>query len=74
MKLCSILCFNKIHIFRTASTEYGLRHAHIHDCGLVVSNAFPFIAASPDGKVCENGECGLLEIKCSFLARDMITS
>ena len=52
----------------------SVEHAHIHDCGLVVNNAFPFIAASPDGKICENGECGLLEIKCPFLARDMFIS
>ena len=76
--------------FRTAATNYGLsrekharemfakhksvENAHIHDCGLVVNNAFPFIAASPDRKICENCECGLLEIKCQFLVRDMFIS
>lgn len=82
--------FQRNSHFRTAATDYGLsrekearemfakhksvENAHIHDCGLVVNNAFPFIAASPDGKICENGECGLLEIKCPFLARDMFIS
>ena len=53
----------------------SVENAHIHDCGLVVNYAFPFQAASPDVKKnCENGECGLLEIKCPFLAGDMFIS
>ena len=31
---------------------------------------FPFIAATPDGKICANGQSGLLEIKCPFSVRD----
>lgn len=76
--------------FKTAATEYGLSrekqareifaqkksamNSHFHDCGLVVNNEFPFLAATPDGKICENGECGLGEIKCPYLARDMLIS
>ena len=52
----------------------SVENAHIQDYGLVVNNAFPFIAVSPEGNICENGECGLLEIKCPFLARDMFIS
>jgi len=44
---------------------------HVHNCGLVVNPTFPCIAASPDGKVCENGITGLLEVKCPYSIRDM---
>jgi hypothetical protein len=44
---------------------------HIHDCGLVINPRFPFLAASPDGKVCLEGETGVLEVKCPFSARDL---
>lgn len=51
-----------------------VRHSHKKfvpsSCGLFISKEFPFLAASPDGKV----EClccgkGLLEIKCSYSFR-----
>lgn len=75
--------------FKTAATEYWLSrkkqareffaqksavNSHFHDCGLVVNNEFPFLAATPDGKICENGECKLLEMKCPYLARDIMIS
>ena len=46
---------------------------HVHECGFVVNPAFPFIGASPDGKVCDSTshESGILEIKCPFSIRDM---
>ena len=44
---------------------------HVHDCGLIVNPLFPCLGASPDGKVCDNGETGLLEVKCPFSARNM---
>lgn len=44
---------------------------HVHDCGLVVNPSFSFLGASPDGKVCIDGETGVLEIKCPYAARDM---
>jgi len=44
---------------------------HVHDCGLVVNPAFPYLGASPDGKVCDGGIAGILEVKCPFLLRDM---
>ena len=39
---------------------------HLHERGLVVTNEFPFLGASPDGKVCDAGQCGILEIKCPY--------
>lgn len=75
---------------KSAATEYGLsreklareklaklksvQNAHLHDCGLIINNAFPFLAATPDGKLCEHGECGIFEIKCPYLARDLSIS
>ena len=44
---------------------------HIHKCRLIVNKEFAFIGASSDGKVCDNGQCGLIEIKCPFTARSM---
>ena len=35
-----------------------------------MNQAFPFIAATPDGKIYENGQSGILEIKCPFSVRD----
>jgi len=43
---------------------------HIHDCGLVINKEFIFLGATPDGKVCENGKCGIIEIKCPYTARN----
>lgn len=73
--------------FSTTATDYGLSrekiakekyatlkyatNSHIHDCGLIINNSFPFLAATPDAKVCEGNECGILEIKCPYIARDM---
>ena len=65
--------------------EYGKRHEktakekylelypsrHLHECGFVVNNEFSFLGASPDGKLCDNGVCGIVEIKCPFSARKM---
>jgi hypothetical protein len=45
-------------------------HVHIHKCGLVINEAFSFLGASPDGKVCDAGECGIMEIKCPYNARN----
>ena len=44
---------------------------HVHDCGLVVNPAYSFLAATPDGKVCDGGHTGILEIKCPYSARNM---
>ena len=44
---------------------------HIHECGLVIINEFNFLGASPDGKVCDNGETGILEVKCPYSARNL---
>ena len=52
----------------------SVENAHIHDCGLILNTAFPSIAVLFDGKLCENGECGLLKIECPFLAIDVFIS
>jgi hypothetical protein len=31
---------------------------------------FPFLGATPDGKVCQNGQSGILEVKCPYVIRD----
>ena len=44
---------------------------HIHDCGLKINPELSFLGASSDGKVCDSGTTGILEIKCPYTARDM---
>ncbi|XP_033729693.1 uncharacterized protein LOC117318872 [Pecten maximus] len=44
---------------------------HFHECGLVVNPEFSFLGASPDGKLCCDGQSGIAEIKCPFSARNM---
>lgn len=69
--------------FTAAATCYGTSNegpakvkyqkqtgCHVHDCGFVVNPDFPFLGASPDGKVCDNGSAGLLEVKCPYSIRD----
>ncbi|XP_069138391.1 uncharacterized protein [Argopecten irradians] len=81
-KYLSRLLFNKNQ--SCAAMEYGKRKEknarkayvakagnHVHDCGLIINPAFPHLGATPDGKVCENGKTGILEIKCPFSARQM---
>lgn len=48
--------------------EYTSRH--FHDCGLVINKEFSFLGATPDGKICDNGNSGIAEIKCPYTARD----
>ena len=73
--------------FKSAATCYGTASEkvainiyrkktgnHVHNCGLVVNPKFPCIAASPDGKVCDNGVSGILEVKCPYSIRDMTIS
>jgi hypothetical protein len=70
--------------FNSTSTSYGIANEkkaremyvkrqglHVHDCGLCVNPEFPFLGATPDGIVCEEGTCGIIEIKCPYSARDM---
>lgn len=70
--------------FTSASTSYGISNEkvarnmyrkktgnHVHDCGLLINPNFPCIGATPDGKVCHEGQAGILEIKCPFSVRDM---
>ena len=69
--------------FSSAPTSYGKNHErgaveaytkasgiHTHKSGLIVNPAFPFLGASPDGKICDNGVCGFLEVKCPYSTRD----
>jgi len=44
---------------------------HLHECGFVVNNEFPFLGATPDGKLCDKGKVGIIEVKCPFKARDL---
>ena len=44
---------------------------HVHDCGLIINPNFPFLGASPDGKVCKDGVCGIIEVKCPFSAKGL---
>ena len=56
----------------TARKLFVQKHGKcVHDCGFCVNPEFPFLGATPDGKVCDSGECGILEIKCPYPARDM---
>jgi hypothetical protein len=69
----------------SAAMDYGRKHEkdgkakyldtfpsrHIHDCGFVINNEFNFLGASPDGKICDNGDTGLVEVKCPYSARNM---
>lgn len=77
--------FNKTII--AASITYGCRHeehakakylevfakdnVHLHKCGFVVNPEFSFLGATPDAKVCKNGKCGIMEIKCPFSCRNL---
>lgn len=68
-----------------APLDYGKRHEksakakylieykdrHFHECGLVVNKNFMFLGASPDGILCDNGQSGIVEIKCPYTARNM---
>ena len=49
----------------------------VYYSGLIVSPAFPYLGASPDGKVMDRNasdKFGLLEIKCPFKYRNEIPS
>lgn len=57
---------------KAAKIMYARRtNNHVHDIGLIVNQHLPFLGATPDGKVCDTGESGILEIKCPYSARDM---
>ncbi|KAJ8303760.1 hypothetical protein KUTeg_018683, partial [Tegillarca granosa] len=43
---------------------------HVHDIGLIVNLKIPFLGTTPDGKVCCDGQSGILEIKCPYSIRD----
>ena len=70
--------------FSTVATKYGvnneaaaitqyeiLRGVHVHQCGLVINPAIPFLGASPDSLVCDSLQVGMVEVKCPYTARDM---
>jgi len=57
---------------KTAYTKHPIGcHSHLHDCGLIINPEFSFLGATPDAKVCKNGETGILEVKCLFAARNL---
>ena len=70
--------------FTSAPTSYGKANEtiakqmyikqtgnHIHDIGLIVNPAIPFLGATPDAIVCDKSDTGLVEIKCPYSVRDM---
>jgi len=75
----------KIKDIYAPSLDYGKRHEsvakgkyleknhenHFHECGFVVNKSFSFLGATPDGKLCDHGKSGIVEIKCPFSARNM---
>ena len=40
----------------------------------MVNPAYSFLGATPDGKVCHNGQGGVLEIKCPYSAKNLTIS
>ena len=82
-KFLTSLCSSQV--IHSEAVSYGKKHEsvakeayvsknnnlHVHDCGLVVNPAYSFLAATPDGKVCDGGHTGILEIKCPYSARNM---
>lgn len=44
---------------------------HVHDAGLMLQPELPILGATPDAIICDDGETGLLEIKCPFGSRDI---
>ena len=80
--------------FKSVPTSYGNKREnckdmhqmrtknHVRECGFVVNPLFPFLGATPnfkvcqngqvvpDGKVCQKGQSGILEVKCSYIIRE----
>ncbi|XP_076084541.1 uncharacterized protein LOC143055291 [Mytilus galloprovincialis] len=74
-----ILSIMKPKPFTSKATSYEIKARnsyvqtsghHVHDCGFVVNPRYPFIGATPDAKICDNGVTGIMEIKCPFSQRD----
>lgn len=70
--------------FTSQATSYGIANEktaiqryieksghHVHECGLIINPSFPFLGASPDSKLCIDGETVIMEVKCPFSARHM---
>ena len=53
-----------------------LKHnIQLYESGLIVNPTFPYLGASPDGKVVDKSvdePYGLLEMKCPFMYRDQV--
>ncbi|KAJ8312189.1 hypothetical protein KUTeg_009562, partial [Tegillarca granosa] len=67
LRKCRITASNFGKIMKRKST---INRNHAHDIGLIINPKLPYLGATPDGKVCDKGECGILEIKCPYSARD----
>ncbi|CAC5412409.1 unnamed protein product [Mytilus coruscus] len=78
-----ILSIMKPKPFTSKATSYGRNNElkarnlyvqtaghHVHDCGFVINPRYPFIGATPDAKICDNGVTGIMEIKCPFSQRE----
>ena len=44
---------------------------HVHNAGRMLEPELPFLGATPDAIICDDGKTGLLEIKCPFGSRDI---
>lgn len=62
--------YGKTNEFKGRKEYVSTSGHHVHECGFVVNANFPYLGATPDGKVCDNGQTGILEIKCPFSQRD----
>lgn len=70
--------------FHSAATTYGISNEstakqkylqlnpthHMHSIGLVINPQFPFLAATPDARICTEMGLAIAEIKCPYSARD----
>lgn len=64
-------------IYRKKMVKKFKHDVTLYDVGLVVNPAFPWLGASPDGKVLDRSytpPLGLLEIKCPFTYKDLTPS
>jgi hypothetical protein len=62
-----VLALSNLNIKKKNIVFLDISSEAIKDCGLFISEHHPFLAASPDGVI---GDDGLIEIKCPYTARD----
>ena len=42
-----------------------------YECGLMINNEFSFLGASPNVIICDNGQSGIVEVKCPYCPRHL---